>query len=172
MADGDEDAVAVELGEFAGERVLELQRAHLVAPQVREHVDDLRHTDVRVPAVRVGEEPLVGGLRAVVELFADPRPQLGDERTRIETGEHRAQHAEEQVGVDEVGADRLVDAGILHLHCDAHAGTRRRAVHLADRRGRDRRRVPLREHALGIGAELGAHHLRAELRRHGRRVLL
>ena len=49
---------------------------------------------------------------------------------------------------------------------------RHRAVHLADRRGRDRDRVPLREHALGIVAELGAHDRRRQLRRHRRRVLL
>ena len=43
---------------------------------------------------------------------------------------------------DEIGADRVVDAGVLHLHRDLATGVRHRAVHLADRRGRDRARDP------------------------------
>ena len=47
-----------------------------------------------------------------------------------------------------------------------------RAVHLPDRRRREGNRIPLREHTLGIAAELLANHRRAQLRRHRRRVLL
>ena len=108
----------------------------------------------------------------VVELLGEPLAQLVDERSRIEPGEHHAEHAEQEIGVHEVGADRLVDTRVLHLHRDRDARVRHRAVHLADRRGGDRLGIPLREHARRIVAELGAHDLRGELGRHRRRVLL
>ena len=61
--------------------------------------------------------------------------------------------------------------GYCTFTATAKAGARHGPVHLADRRRRDRLRVPLREHALGVGAELGAHDLRGQLGRHRRRVL-
>ena len=61
------------------------------------------------------------GLVAVVELLGEALAQLVDERSGVETGKHHAEHAEEQVGVHEVGADRVVDARVLHLHRDRGA---------------------------------------------------
>ena len=72
-------------------------------------------------AVRVEEEALVLGFDPVVELLGEPLAKLLHERRRIETGEHHPERAEEQVGVVEVGADRVVDPRVLHLHRDRAA---------------------------------------------------
>jgi hypothetical protein len=121
----------------------------------RQFVDDGRHVDEGMTAVVRRELPLIRRLVPVVELFGETRPQLLDERDRIEAGEHHRQHAEDDIAVDEVGADRFVDARILHLHRDFDTGLGDGAVDLADRRGGNRLRVPSREELLGRGAELG-----------------
>ena len=106
--------------------------------------------------VVVREQALVGGFVDVVELFEQARAQFLDERTRVESGKEQSERAEQHVGVDEVGADRVVDTRILHLHRDLEARVRHGAVHLPDGSRRERNRIPLREHAVGIAAELVA----------------
>ncbi len=122
--------------------------------------------------VPVGEQPLVGGLDVVVELLDEPGPQLFDEGPVLETGEQQPERTEDDVGVHEIGPDGLVDARVLNLDRDLEPAVRDRAVDLADRRGRDRIRVPLREDAFGRPAELLADEPRAQLGGHRRRVLL
>ena len=56
---------------------------------------DRGHVDERVARVVVGEEPLVLGLDAVVELLDEPGAQLVDERPGIEAGEHQPERAEQ-----------------------------------------------------------------------------
>ena len=73
-------------------------------------------------------------------------PQLVDERLHVEALQReRREHAVEHLGVVEVALDRLVDAGVLHLHRDHAAVGQHGPVHLADRRRRDRDRVPVEE---------------------------
>ena len=124
--------------------------------------------------VAVGEEALVRrprcGSRAPRR--AASRSSL-DERPGSSPGNIMPEHAEEQVGVDEVGADRLVDAGVLHLHRDRACPSWVTA----------RCTWPIDAAAIGIGSHSAntrsgsspssvAHDLRAELGRHRRRVLL
>ena len=114
-------------------------------PAGRQLVDHVGHVDERVAAVVVGEHPLVGGLDAVVELLADALPDLLDERRDVEVLVEQAGGGHGRVEAVEVGADRLVDARVLHLDRDGPPVLRHGAVHLADRRRRDRHRVPLGE---------------------------
>ncbi len=157
----------LDLGEAGAVGELGGEHAH-----ARQLVDDARHVDERMVRVPVGEEVLIVGLDAVVELLDEPGAQLLDERSGLEAREEQPQRAEDQVGVQEVGADRLADPGVLHLDRDGETRVRHRPVYLADRGGGDRGGIPLREQPVGIGAELFAHDLRAQLGRHRRRVLL
>ena len=114
-------------------------------------------------AVEVGEALLVGALDPVVELLGDAFFDLGDHLGRVEAVEAGGQQGAEQVGVAQVGRDRLADAGVLDLHRDcAFAAVGRvapdGAVDLADRRRGDRLGIPLDEQLIGTGAELGLHH--------------
>ncbi len=70
--------------------------------------------------------------------------QLVDDRLGLDAGEHHADDLHEQAGVGEVGLDRFVDARVLHLHRDGPSVLRDRAMHLADRRRRERDRIPRR----------------------------
>ena len=54
-------------------------------------------------AVVVGEQPLVVGLDAVVELLDQAVPELADDRLGVHAREQHRQHPEQQVGVVEVG---------------------------------------------------------------------
>ena len=84
---------------------------------------------------------------------------------------HRRARGSRQVGVHEIGADRIVDAGILHLHRDARRRATARCTCPIDAAAIGLR-VPLREHTLGVVAEFLADHRRGELGRHGGAVLL
>ena len=84
------------------------------------------------------------------------------------------QQRAEQVGVGEVGLDRLADARVLHLDGDGPLDAGRRvdddgAVDLADRRRGDRLGIPLDEQLAGGAPELALDDLGGELRRHRRR---
>ena len=121
-------------------------------------------------AVEVDEALLVGALALVVELLGDAFLDLGHHLGRVEALEAGRQHGPEQVGVAQVGRDRLADAGVLHL--DRHGAfaavvgiAPHGAVDLADRRCRDRLGIPLDEQLLGRRAELGLHHGRPPARR-------
>ena len=92
-------------------------------PLRRQLVDDRGHVNERMTRVVVGEHALIRGFELVVELLDEPGAQLLDERLRIETREHQRDGAEQEVGVVQVGADRVVDAGVLHLHRDFEAAT-------------------------------------------------
>ena len=108
-------------------------------------------------AVEVGGElPLVVRLAQVVELLADPLAQLVDELGHVLARHGHPQQRAEQPHVAEVGRDRLGDARVLHLDRDGAPVAGDGAVHLADRGGGDRQRVPLAEDRLRGVAELGA----------------
>ena len=109
----------------------------------RELVDDRGHVNERMIGVVLGEHALIRRFEFVVELFDEAGSQLFDERLRVEAREHQRDRAEQEVGVVQVGADRVVDAGVLHLHRDFEATARHRPVHLPDRRRRERDRIPL-----------------------------
>ena len=108
-----------------------------------------RYVDERVAGVVVGELLLARGLEAVVELLAQSGAQLVDERTGVEAGIRAADATEEQTDVPEVRLHRGRDAGVLHLHRDRAAVVGQRAVHLPDRRRRDRLRIELGEQRSG-----------------------
>ena len=119
---------------------LHLGEAHALGQLGREHAagaelgDDRRNVDEGMVAIRVGEQLLVGRLPPVVELFEEPIAQLLDDRLGLECGEQHPHELHERADVVEVGADGLVDAGVLHLDRDGNAVARHRPVDLADRR--------------------------------------
>ena len=126
-------------------------------------------------AVEVDEALLVVALLAVVELLAEPLLDLGDELGGVERAERLAQEHADQVGVLQVGGDRLGDARVLHLDGDRPfaAGVRvadHGPMDLADRRRGDRLGIPLEEELLGRTAELLGDHLGGELAAHRRGV--
>ena len=141
----------------------QLARHHQPARQL---VDDPRDVDRRVTVVVGGQQPLVGRLPAVVELLQHAVPQLVDERVDVLAGRGDAEQPAQQGDVVEVGRHGLGDAGILHLHRDRAAVVGDRPVHLPDRRGGDRFRVPARERPFRGQAQLGFHHARRERRAH------
>ena len=132
----------------------ELERQHArarVAPV------DVRDLDVRVAGPVAAEAVGVAAFRAVVELRADRARELVDERARVDEVERAdplLRDARRLVEEREVGLDLPRRARPLHLHRDALAVRQRRAVHLPDRRGRDRRRIEVEERALEREAEL------------------
>jgi hypothetical protein len=156
---------SIELGKAHARR--ELGGEDALAAERRDHVGNV---DERMAAVPIGEQPLVRRFDAVVELLADAIANLVDERLRVEVLEqhrcrqHRCLHARE------IGFDRVLDSGVLHLHRDGFALVCDGTVHLTDRRRRDRHRVPFDKQLLGRSAELALDHLGRKLRAHRRRV--
>ena len=100
--------------------------------------------------------PLVLRLQLVVQLLGDPLAQLGGQRLHIEAGREPLDQREQQHRVAQIGLDRLRDPRVLDLDDHLVAVERRRAVHLADRRGRERVLVELGEDAGERPAELVA----------------
>ena len=128
-------------------------------------------------AVVVGERLLVAGLAFVVDLFRDSQLDLVDHLGRIEPAEALAQQGSEQIGVLQVGHDRLTDPWVLHLHCYRALDTGGRVaqqcpVDLADRRSSDRGRVELGEDLVDRTAEFTLDGLEREVDRHRRCIRL
>ncbi len=131
--------------------------------------DDARHTNERIGGEQAGEGRLIRGFSAVVELLGDPRLQLRRERLRIEPGIQHAEHAVEPRQVRHVGADRVVDARVLHLHDDLLAVRQPRGVDLADARGREWRGLEVGEEPVEWLAEVGFDDPAREVEGHRRR---
>ena len=125
-----------------------------------------------VAVVVGGHQPLAGGLAAVVEFLADPVPQLGQQRAGVLGRGGDAQHPAQQRGVAQVGRDGLGDARVLDLDGDRAAVQGDRAVHLPDRGGGYRPRIPAGERPLRRHAELFLHHSRGQRRAHRRDAVL
>ena len=144
--------VELEVGELHAVEVLEREHA-----RARVRPVDARDRDVRV----TGEVPVEGirvaRLEPVVELLPDRARELVDDLVRVDEveradallGELRRLVHEREVGLD---LPRRVRP--LHLDGDAAAVRQRRAMHLPDRRCRDRLRVELGEQPLDRLAEL------------------
>ena len=122
--------------------------------------------------VVVGELLLARALEAVVELLAQAGAQLVHQRTGVEPGIGPTDAAEEQADVPEVRLHRVRDARVLHLDRDGTAVARDGAVHLSDRRCRDRLGIELGEDPIGRRAELALDRLGGQLDAHRRCVLL
>ena len=134
-------------------------------------VDDLGDANEGMTAVPAPERLLVRGLDAVVELVVHARPQLVDQRLDVEPLQReRGEEVVEHLGVVEIGSDRAIDAGVLHLDRDLATVGKDGSVHLTDGGCRHRDRVPVEEEAAGLVAELAADHPLRERRRHGRHV--
>ena len=134
--------------------------------------DDPGHTNGGVAGVVPGEHLLVPGFPAVVELLGDAFPQLGQQRVDVLPWRGDLEHPAQQRDVAQVGLDRLGDARVLYLHRDGAAVMGDRAVHLPDRGGRDRLRVPGGEGPLRRLAQLFRDDLRGQLRAHRRHAVL
>jgi len=105
----------------------------------------------------------VARLEPVVELGAELPRELVDEPARVDEVERADALLHEPrrlVHERDVGLDLPRGARPLHLHRDRPPVRERRAVHLADRRGRDRLLVEVEEEACDRVAELGFDHLR------------
>ena len=89
--------------------------------------------------VTAGERLLVDRLVAVVQLLQHSGPQLFGQRLGIKSleCEHRHQLVE-PIGIRQVGADGVCDAGVLHFDGNLAPVEEHRPVDLADRRRRRR----------------------------------
>ncbi len=135
-------------------------------------LDDLRDVNRGVTPVVVGEQLLIAGLGPVVQLLGDAFPQLGQQRVDVLARRGDLEHPAQQRDVAQVGLDGLGDARVLHLHRDGAAVMGDRAVHLADRGGRDGLRVPGGEGPLRRLAQFFRDDLRGQLRAHRRHAVL
>ncbi|MEZ5239355.1 MAG: hypothetical protein R2716_10565 [Microthrixaceae bacterium] len=154
-----------DLGEPGAARVVRGQ--HPLGAQL---LVDRGHVDEGVSLVGPGEQELVVGLAAVVELLEQALAQLLDDGLGIEAREQQAQHREQQVGVREVRPDRIRHARVLNLDRHLPALRGRGAVDLSDRGRRDGLGVPAGEDLTGVGAELLAQHGLGELGAHRRGI--
>src|ERR1700722_4047135 len=119
-----------------------------------------------------GQQALVGGLAPVVEFLADPFPHLAQQRVDVLGGRGDAEHPAQQRDVAQVGRDGLGDARVLDLDGDRAAVEGDRPVHLPDRGGRYRPRIPAGERPFRRRAEFFLHHRCGELRAHRRGAAL
>ena len=76
----------------------------------------------------------------------------------------------EQLGVGEIRADGVLDAGVLDLDGHLPAVAQHGTVHLTDGGGRHRMGVPVPEELVGAAAELTGQHLLGQLGRHRGRL--
>ena len=137
-----------------------------------ELLDDAGNVNRRVAFVVAGEQLLVPGLGAVVKLLGDAFPQLREQRVDVLARRGDLEHPAQQGDVAQVGLDGLGDAGVLDLHRDRATVKGDRAVHLPDRCGRDRYRVPGREGLLRRQTELFRDDLRGQFGAHRRHAVL
>ncbi len=135
----------VDVGELRPVEPLECQHA-----RARVRPVDLRHLHVRVAGEVAVERLRVAALEPVVELLPDLPRELVDEPTRVDEVERADTLLHELrrlVQEDEVGLDLTRCVRTLHLHRHGAAVRKRRAVHLSDRRCRNRHRVEIEEEA-------------------------
>ena len=162
--------VEVEVGDLRPAEELEREDARgRVLPDHARHDHLLVAREVPVEHLRVPR------LVPVVELEPDRARELVDELARVHELERfhaLAQKACRLVEQPEVGLDLLGRRRPLHLHRHLAAVRKHRAVHLADRRGRERCEVELEERAVHAQVELLLDHVPHLLERDGRGVVL
>ena len=144
-------------------------------PRRRVLPDDLRHDDALVAHEVAVEYLRVPRLVAVVELEADGARELVHELSRVHELERLdalAQELRRLVEQAEVGLDLLRGGRALHLDRDLAAVRQHGAVHLSDRRRRERREVELEECAIHAQIELRLDDVAHLLERDRRRVIL
>ena len=145
-------------------------RQHPPARPLGYHSGD---ADEGVALVALGELGLARRLQPVVELVRHAGPQFVHQGGDVQVLERElSEEPVEELGVVQVALDGPVHARVLNLHRhDAPVG-HHRPVHLADGGGGDRHRVPVEEEALGVGAQLVAHHTLGQAGGHGGDVRL
>ena len=97
---------------------------------------------------------MVGGLELVVELLGDALAQLVGDLLGVEARRDPPEQLQHHADVLEVGADDVLDAGVLDLDGDGAAVVQLGLVDLADRGGGDRLLVELGERVLQRLAEV------------------
>ncbi len=160
----------VDVGQLHAVDELECEHARACVAPV-----DARDANARVAGEVVAEAVGVARLAAVVELLADVARELVDDPARVDEvepaqpvlGEARGLVQQRDVGLDLGGR-----VGALHLDRDAAAVREDRAVHLADRSGRDGHPVELEEEPLDRQPQLLLDHRLGLLVRERRHVVL
>jgi hypothetical protein len=115
---------------------------------------------------------LIGALDAVIELVPHPLPQLADDRFGVNAGGERPGRGVQQKRIVEVGPDRDVDTGVLHLDRHRRAVEELGPVDLADGCGGHRLGGELEEGPFRRLAELGLNDVGDEVGGHRRGALL
>src|SRR4051812_16880467 len=93
-------------------------------------------------------------LQLVVALLEEASLRLFEDLRDIDTRCERASHQLADRSRLEVGADRSVDAGMLHLHRDRRSIVHHPTMDLTDRRGRDGRALEPGEQRIAAGPEV------------------
>ena len=108
--------------------------------------------------IGLGERTLVLGFQPVVQFHLGALDQLVDDALHVGAGGELLDHADHPLHGLQVGAQRLVGAGVLDLHRDLAPVGPHRLVHLADAGRRDRRVVERGEPLAPLGAQLCVEH--------------
>ena len=153
-----EHPVAHQVALFLGALTDDLRQRDAVDPflddDLRGAGHDMRHDEIRVALVGLGEGALIVGLEPVVEFHLGALDQLVDHALHVGAGGELPQHADHPLHGLQVGAQRLVGAGVLDLDRDLAAVGPHRLVHLADAGRRDRLVVERAEPLPPLGAQL------------------
>ena len=115
---------------------------------------DVRHHEMRIAFIGFGERALIVGLEPVVQFHLGALDQLVDDALHIGARRELLEHTDHALHRLQVGAQRLVGAGILDLDRDLAAVGPHRLVHLADAGRGDRLVVERREPVPPFGAQL------------------
>jgi hypothetical protein len=164
-----------------GERIAPRQAPHSL---LRQHTigaqltDDLRDVDERMSAVVLGELGLIGCLESIVELLGYANAYLTSHASNVkahfqrrQTADDQAQKCRKQLGVLQVGADRVGHPRILDLDRHFAAVAEPGRVDLADRSRGEWLPVERDKSTLDRAAKLTLKHRARELRRHRRCII-
>jgi len=134
--------------------------------------DDMRHVNVRVAGVDLGERLLRGSFQPVVEFLRHPVPQLVEERLDVKSGHEHAEKPGDAAQLVEVADQRVARPRVLDLDGDLPPVLPDAAVHLPDG-GRGRRLIiELGEAGPPVLAHIGGQDLVNGTRGQRRRGLL
>jgi hypothetical protein len=120
--------------------------------------DDVWDEETGMSLIGFGERALIVGLEPVVQFHFSAFDQLVDHALHIGAGGELPQHADHPLHGLQVGAQRLVGAGILDLDRNLAAVGPHRLVHLADAGRRDCGVVEGPEPFAPLGAQLPVEH--------------
>ena len=134
-----------------------VEPAHGEQPPGRERGVHLRHVNAGLALQHLVIEGHVAGLALIVELFAQPRRDLGVDLAGVDRPVVAGIDGEDQLELADVGRHRRGHVGILQLAGERRAVVAGGAMHLAEGGGGHGLGLECGEGRAPVGAELGRH---------------